>query len=167
MRSAIISPTVRAFDPAGTTAVSGTLIDPVPWNSLTTDLGNEITNSLPRNGSAPMTAPLQASAGTASLPSLTFNTAATTGFYLKSATEIGIVSSAVEIASFGSYGLHFDAVGELQNVNLTGTVGGVFLQGHLYGLTLSNNASDATNDIDIGVGAAASDGATPYMQHHI
>ncbi|MDQ0558679.1 hypothetical protein QO004_000454 [Rhizobium mesoamericanum] len=95
--------------PAGTTAVAGNLIDPVPWNSLTTDLGNEITNSLPRDGSAPMTAPLQASAGTALLPSLTFNTAATTGFYLKSASEIGIVSGAAEVATIGGYGLKLGA----------------------------------------------------------
>ncbi|NEH60349.1 hypothetical protein GR198_32015 [Rhizobium leguminosarum] len=33
--------------PAGTTPSVGQVIDPVPWNALTTDLGNEITNSLP------------------------------------------------------------------------------------------------------------------------
>ncbi|NKM01351.1 hypothetical protein E0H33_30245 [Rhizobium leguminosarum bv. viciae] len=43
--------------PAGTTPSVGQVIDPVPWNALTTDLGNEITNSLPRDGSAPMVAP--------------------------------------------------------------------------------------------------------------
>src|SRR5690242_20650859 len=31
--------------------------------------------------------------------------------------------------------------------------------GYIYGLTLTNNGSDATNDIDIAAGAAASDGA--------
>lgn len=35
--------------------------------------------------------------------------------------------------------------------------------GHLYGLTLSNNVSDATNDIDIAAGDAASDGTTKYL----
>lgn len=34
---------------------------------------------------------------------------------------------------------------------------------HLYGLGLSNNTGDATNDIDIAVGEAASDGATPFL----
>ncbi|RXT28819.1 hypothetical protein B5P46_08680 [Rhizobium leguminosarum] len=37
--------------PAGTTPSVGQVIDPVPWNALTTDIGNEITNSLPRDGS--------------------------------------------------------------------------------------------------------------------
>ncbi|MDV4166185.1 hypothetical protein R1538_34615 [Rhizobium leguminosarum] len=40
---------------------------------------------------------------------------------------------------------------------------GAAIQGKLYGLTLSNNGSDATNDIDIAVGSAASDGTTPIL----
>ncbi|MGR9412226.1 hypothetical protein [Rhizobium leguminosarum] len=40
---------------------------------------------------------------------------------------------------------------------------GAAIQGKLYGLTLSNNGSDATNDIDIAAGSAASDGATPIL----
>ena len=40
---------------------------------------------------------------------------------------------------------------------------GPFLRGYLWGLTLSNNAGDATNSIDIATGAAASDGATPAL----
>lgn len=35
------------------------------------------------------------------------------------------------------------------------------IKGYLFGLTLSNNAIDATNDIDIAAGVAASDGAIP------
>ncbi len=37
------------------------------------------------------------------------------------------------------------------------------LFGHLYGLTLSNNATDATNDIDIAVGEAASTETNPVL----
>lgn len=40
---------------------------------------------------------------------------------------------------------------------------GPFLRGYLWGLTLSNNAGDPTNSIDITTGAAASDGATPVL----
>lgn len=36
-------------------------------------------------------------------------------------------------------------------------------RGLLNGLTLSNNGSDATNDIDIATGEAASDGTTPHL----
>lgn len=40
---------------------------------------------------------------------------------------------------------------------------GEFLRGHINGLTLSNNVTDATNDIDIAAGSAASDGTTPVL----
>ncbi|XAI95125.1 hypothetical protein [Microcystis phage Mwe-JY13] len=36
-------------------------------------------------------------------------------------------------------------------------------KGHIFGLTLSNNVADPTNDIDVAVGEAASDGAIPYL----
>lgn len=37
------------------------------------------------------------------------------------------------------------------------------LAGYLYGLTLANNATDGTNDIDIAAGSAASSGASPQL----
>lgn len=49
------------------------------------------------------------------------------------------------------------------NATLTGAPTGEFLRGRLAGLTLSNNATDATNDIDIATGSAGSDGTTPVL----
>jgi hypothetical protein len=40
---------------------------------------------------------------------------------------------------------------------------GEFLRGQLSGLRLANNSGDATNDIDIAAGSAASDGAAPVL----
>lgn len=40
---------------------------------------------------------------------------------------------------------------------------GEFLRGYVRGLTISNNTADATNDIDIAAGQAASDGTTPVL----
>lgn len=37
------------------------------------------------------------------------------------------------------------------------------LRGHIHGLTLSNNAADATNDIDVAIGQCASDEANPSL----
>jgi hypothetical protein len=56
----------------------------------------------------------------------------------------------------------------LTNKTITGPIvngapSGEFLRGHINGLTLSNNATDATNDIDIATGSAGSDGATPVL----
>lgn len=42
-------------------------------------------------------------------------------------------------------------------------VAGTTPRGHVYGLNLSNNVTDATNDIDIATGEASSDGTTPAM----
>ncbi|MBY3180229.1 hypothetical protein HFO24_00835 [Rhizobium laguerreae] len=84
--------------PAGTTPSVGQVIDPVPWNALTTDLGNEITNSLPRDGSAPMVAPLKAASGTVSAPGLGFASTPQTGLYLKGGGLLGFTQNGVDVA---------------------------------------------------------------------
>ncbi|MEI1252665.1 hypothetical protein [Rhizobium aouanii] len=84
--------------PAGTTPSVGQVIDPVPWNALTTDLGNEITNSLPRDGSAPMVAPLKAAGGTVSAPGLGFASTPQTGLYLKGGGLLGFAQNGVDVS---------------------------------------------------------------------
>ncbi|MBX5172768.1 hypothetical protein HJB84_23355 [Rhizobium sp. NZLR1b] len=84
--------------PAGTTPSVGQVIDPAPWNALTTDLGNEITNSLPRDGSAPMIAPLKAAGGTLSAPGVGFASTPQTGLYLKGGGLLGFAQNGVEVA---------------------------------------------------------------------
>ncbi|NKJ90553.1 hypothetical protein GFM14_02835 [Rhizobium leguminosarum bv. viciae] len=96
--------------PAGTTPSVGQVIDPVPWNALTTDLGNEITNSLPRDGSAPMTAPLKNADGTQALPSVTFSSDITTGMYRKAAGVIALVSGGSEILNLSGSGIDVNGV---------------------------------------------------------
>lgn len=91
--------------PAGTTPSVGQLIDPVPWNALTTDLGNEITNSLPRDGSAPMVAPIKAADGSVAAPGVGFASNPSTGIYLKAAGVGALVASGVEIANWSASGL--------------------------------------------------------------
>jgi len=91
--------------PAGTTPSVGQLIDPVPWNALTTDLGNEITNSLPRDGSAPMVAPIKAADGSAAAPGVGFASNPSTGIHLKAAGVGALVASGVEIANWSASGL--------------------------------------------------------------
>ncbi|ANL34116.1 hypothetical protein [Rhizobium phaseoli] len=83
--------------PAGTTPSVGQVIDPAPWNALTTDLGNEITNSLPRDGSAPMGSPLKLASGTVSAPGLGFSSTPQTGLYLKGGGLLGFTQNGVDI----------------------------------------------------------------------
>ncbi|TBA65339.1 hypothetical protein [Rhizobium ruizarguesonis] len=91
--------------PAGTTPSVGQVIDPVPWNALTTDLGNEITNSLPRDGSAPMTAPLKNADGTQAQPSVTFSSDITTGMYRKASGVGALVAGGSEILNWSGSGV--------------------------------------------------------------
>lgn len=46
--------------PGGTTAVAGATIDPTTFNTLISDLGNELTNSLDRGGRGALTADMNA-----------------------------------------------------------------------------------------------------------
>ncbi|PCK86340.1 hypothetical protein CPT32_13045 [Rhizobium sophoriradicis] len=84
--------------PAGTTPSVGQIIDPAPWNQLTSDLGNEITNSLPRDGSAPMVAPLKAASGTSTAPGLGFASNPQTGIYLKGGGLLGFTQNGVDVS---------------------------------------------------------------------
>lgn len=61
--------------------------------------------------------------------------------------------------------LRFDAVQSLTTIEKATAMGnmGVPFRGYQFGITLSNNASDATNDIDITAGEVASDAAAPLL----
>lgn len=226
--------------PAGTTPSVGQVIDPVPWNALTTDLGNEITNSLPRDGSAPMVAPLKAASGTVSAPGVGFASNPQTGMYLKGGGLLGFTQNGVDVsfdqamiyaAKSGDYtalasdnnavhrftaaaivtltaaatlgaNWHYTVIADGADVTIDPTgaetidgaatlvvpngysafiicSGSAFFTdklwatvkslaasasaGHLYGLNLSNNVADAANDVDIAIGSAASDAASPLL----
>lgn len=69
------------------------------------DLGNEVVNSLPRDGRAPMTGPLRLVAGTEEAPGLTFAGDTDTGFVLLAAGEIGLVSGGVVVATVTASGI--------------------------------------------------------------
>ncbi|MBY3524928.1 hypothetical protein HFN72_02875 [Rhizobium laguerreae] len=105
--------------PAGTTPSVGQVIDPVPWNALTTDLGNELTNSLPRDGSAPMAAPLKNSDGTQAQPSVTFSSDITTGMYRKASGIGALVAGGSEILNWSGSG-----VGVTGNFSTSGVLKG-------------------------------------------
>lgn len=71
-------------------------------------------------------------------------------------------ANAVAITGGTISGVPFSDI-TLNSPVIVGSPNGEFLRGHINGLTLSNNATDATNDIDIATGSAASDGATPVL----
>ena len=69
-------------------------------NTTLNDIEQAITDSLPRDGSAPMTGPFKLSDGTASLPAFAFNSEASTGLFRPAAGILAITVSGTERARF-------------------------------------------------------------------
>lgn len=90
--------------PGSTTAVSGSPISSTAYNDLADDIVNEITASLPTNGTAGMTAPLKLADGTAGAPAVSFTSSTTRGFH-KTTNGIGIDVGGVLVAEATSAGL--------------------------------------------------------------
>lgn len=84
---------------------SGTTIASADVNSNFTDVGAEITNSLPRDGQAAMTGQFKASNGTASAPAITFSADSDTGFYRAGANTVGVSANGSRIAEIGPNGI--------------------------------------------------------------
>ena len=83
---------------------AGTSIASAAVNSNFSDLGTEITASLPVNGSKAMTGALDLFSGSVGAPSLYFGTSLTTGFYQISANKIGWAGTGVNGGSFNADG---------------------------------------------------------------
>jgi hypothetical protein len=83
------------------TFVIDTVADPDEVNANFTDVADQLTNSLPRDGQAGMNAPLPLQNGSASAPALTFTSDADTGIYRASANKMGV--------ALGGVALPFDA----------------------------------------------------------
>ena len=77
------------------TFVIDTVADPDEVNANFTDVADQLTNSLPRDGQAGMNAPLPLQNGTAALPALTFTSDPDTGIYRESANKVGLALGGV------------------------------------------------------------------------
>lgn len=82
----------------------GTTISSSTFNANFSDVGAEITGSLPRNGEAGMTGQFKAASGTAASPGLSFGSDTDSGLFLKSANTIGFAVGGVEVGTVGSTG---------------------------------------------------------------
>lgn len=79
--------------PANTAAVSGQVESSVAFNTLMTDFGTEITNSLDRAGRSTMSAPLVLVPGTVAAPGLAFSSDTGTGVYHPAVGAVGVAAS--------------------------------------------------------------------------
>lgn len=119
----------------GYLAVTGTTIQASQHNPPLEDLAEGLTARLSRSGSAPMTGPLKLADGTASIPSMTFQSNGGTGFY-KTTAGIGVSIGGVQVAEFGSGGISLP-IGLLLSYAGTGLPQGFVLP---YGQTLLRSA---------------------------
>tara|TARA_R110000824_G_scaffold219447_1_gene406342 strand:+ start:1223 stop:3109 length:1887 start_codon:yes stop_codon:yes gene_type:complete len=88
--------------PSGNPVVANTTIEANWANTTLDDVGNEITESLSRNGEGGMLAPLRAYAGTASVPGVAWADETTSGFYWAGANEWYAVSVTTPVVKFTS-----------------------------------------------------------------
>ena len=82
--------------PAGNPVVTGTVVTSTWANGLVTDIGNTFGNVLPRDGQAPMSAPLRLTDGTNTQPGITFNSDTNTGLYRPGAGLLSLTVSGTE-----------------------------------------------------------------------
>ncbi|MCA0318231.1 MAG: tail fiber protein [Proteobacteria bacterium] len=88
--------------PPGTSPITpNTLADATKMEARLVDIGTELTNSLPRNGAAPMLAPLPLQPGTAMAPALTFVGDLDSGIALIGG-RICFIKDGVTLASFSA-----------------------------------------------------------------
>ena len=86
--------------PSGNPVVGGTTILDTWANPTMSDLGTEIQDSLNRSGKGGMLAGLKGYAGTVSSPGYAWSTETASGFYLKSANNIGMAIAGVQLLNY-------------------------------------------------------------------
>lgn len=82
--------------------VAGTIIASFPVNSDLSDVADTLTESLATTGSSAMTGVLKLASGSLIAPSLSFNGAITSGFFLSGPNDIGWTSNGLLGATFNS-----------------------------------------------------------------
>lgn len=107
--------------PAGNPVSPATVIESAWANTIVTDFGNEITNSLPRDGQAAMTGVLKITSGTVAAPGVAFNSEASTGLYRVSSNVMGFAVGGAQKLRLTSTGA---AITGTTDISGNTTVGG-------------------------------------------
>lgn len=84
---------------SGYLAVQGQTVQPSNHNPPLEDIASGLTGSLPRDGSAAMTAPIKLPDGTSSLPAMTFASEPTLGIFRKSAGVLAVSGGSLQIST--------------------------------------------------------------------
>lgn len=130
--------------PAGNPVEPNTLIEAVWANTTLEDIGDELTNSLTRNGAGGMTGPLRLVNGSAAAPALAFTSETTLGIYRVSSGVLGIAVGGTLRASFAATGLTL--AGDLDVGGAVDIVGAADIGGTL---AVTDDFSIATNKFTV------------------
>lgn len=136
------------------TFVSNSTISSATMNATLADIGSEITNSLPRDGQAAMTAAFKAYAGTLAAPGIAFGVDTSTGIRRSAGGTMRHVSAGVDIMEVSATGVTMVA-GTITDANAVVVVGmptGVILP---YGSTTAPTGWVRTNAKTIGNASSA------------
>jgi phage-related tail fiber protein len=104
--------------PAGNPVSDGTLITSNWANTTLNDIANGLTLSLPRDGQAPMTGTLRIMDGSASTPSVAFNSETSTGLFRQGVNTLSLSVTGVEAlrlnssGAIGAYGASYGTAGQ-------------------------------------------------------
>ena len=142
--------------PTGNPVASNTPISSTWANSTLADIASEITNSLPRDGSAPMTQALKLSDGVASAPSVTFNSDAATGLFKPTNGVLGISTNGVERARIDGSG---NLTVNTGNVTVSGAVKASDGTAAAPSVTFANDATTGISKPSAGTLALSTSGA--------
>jgi hypothetical protein len=149
--------------PAGTTAVPNTTVESAKFNSVVDDIIDDLNAARPvtAGGTGQTSTRLPDTWTFADPVDLTKQVRLDAGNVTAGETRV-LTAPDEDIVLVGT-----TATQTLTNKTLTSPVfvdlSGEFLRGYISGLTLSNNVTDATNDVDFATGSAASKAATPIL----
>ncbi len=134
------------------TFTPNTVMSATAVNANFTDAGNELTNSLARDGQSSMTGQLKVIDGTTGAPGIAFGSDTNTGFRRASADEMRWVGG-------GSDRMYIDSVGKAWMLGALDVVGDVTVHG-----TLTGDGFDDVNAIEAlsGVGALKRTGTNTW-----
>lgn len=106
--------------PSGNPVTTGTAVSSTVHNNTQADIASELTDSLSRSGKGGMSAPLVATAGSVSAPSVTFSGDVDTGIYRTGANAFAASCGGSKVAEFTATGITVAAPTEAGNaVNKT------------------------------------------------
>lgn len=140
---------------------SGTTISSSAVNANFSDIASEITNSLPRDGQAAMTAALPITSGSAAAPGLTFSGDTNTGLFRKSADTLGFAAGGTEVANATATTYTISVTLSATDASLvTPTIAGATFSGTLSGTPTFSGAVNFSGVPVFADGFSVSAGAT-------